>query len=320
MTQYLLGLDAGNTMTKVVLFDLQGRELQSTRRRNPILFPAPGQTERDPQAMWDDLCAAVRELLEQSAVSPDRIAAVSVSGYGAGLYLVDAQGRAVRPGIMSTDYRVSDVLAAWDSAGLSQRNGLRVQQRLWSGQSAPLLAWLQAHEPESLAASHSILFCKDYLRAQLCGDISTDPTDAGISGLLDVAAASYPGDFYAELGLSAWQAKLPPVGASTEIVGAVSAAAAQATGLRVGTPVVRGLVDVCAAALAAGVRNPSQLSVIAGTFSISSTLHTTPRLDSLPLLQMAYPVGGYYLASEGSATSASNFEWYCKSILGPESA
>jgi L-xylulokinase len=35
---------------------------------------------------------------------------------------------------------------------------------------------------------------------------------------------------------------------------------------------------------------------------------------------MAFPVGGYYLASEGSATSASNFEWYCKSILGPEAA
>ena len=43
MTQYLLGLDAGNTMTKVVLFDLQGREVESVRRRNPILFPAaPG--------------------------------------------------------------------------------------------------------------------------------------------------------------------------------------------------------------------------------------------------------------------------------------
>ncbi|MDZ4295400.1 MAG: FGGY-family carbohydrate kinase [Hydrogenophaga sp.] len=320
MTQYLLGLDAGNTMTKVVLFDLQGREVESVRRRNPILFPAPGHTERDPQAMWDDLCSAVRELLALGGVSPEQIAAVSVSGYGAGLYLVDAHGRAIRPGIMSTDSRVTDLLAVWDRTGLGHRNGLRIQQRLWTGQTAPLLAWLSACEPEAVAASHAILFCKDYLRAQLCGDISTDLTDAGIAGLLDVATGSYPHGFYQELGLSDWQAKLPTVGACTDIVGEVSSAAAQATGLRPGTPVVRGLVDVCAAALASGVRDPSQLSVIAGTFSISSTLHATPRLDTLPLLQTAYPVGGYFLASEGSATSASNFEWYCKSILGPEAA
>lgn len=320
MTQYLLGLDAGNTMTKVVLFDMQGREVLSVRRRNPILFPAPNHTERDPQAMWDDLCVAVRELLEQGAVSPDLIAAVSVSGYGAGLYLVDANGRAIRPGIMSTDSRVADLLAVWERAGFGHRSGLCTQQRLWHGQSAPLLAWLSAHEPEVLATSHAILFCKDYLRAQLCGDISTDPTDAGISGLLNVAAGSYPHEFHQELGLSAWQSKLPPVGASTDIVGSVSAVAAQATGLRTGTPVVRGLVDVCAATLASGVIDPSQLGVIAGTFSISSTLHSAPRMDRVPLLQSAYPVGGYFLASEGSATSASNFEWYCKSILGPEAA
>ena len=320
MTQYLLGLDAGNTMTKVVLFDVQGREVIAVRRRNPILFPAPDHTERDPQLMWEDLCEAVRELLTTGGVAPESIAAVSVSGYGAGLYLVDAFGRAVRPGIMSTDSRVAQLLADWERAGLGHRSGQCTQQRLWNGQSAPLLAWLSAHEPHAAAVSHAVLFCKDYLRAQLCGDISTDPTDAGISGLLNVAAGDYPSDFHDALGLSAWRGKLPPVGASTDVVGGVSASAAKATGLRAGTPVVRGLVDVCAAALASGVQDPSQLSMIAGTFSISSTLHATPRLDTVPLLQTAYPVGGYFLASEGSATSASNFEWYCKSILGPEAA
>ncbi|HEY9096409.1 MAG TPA: FGGY-family carbohydrate kinase, partial [Hydrogenophaga sp.] len=320
MTQYLLGLDAGNTMTKVVLFDVEGREIMAVRRRNPILFPAPDHTERDPQAMWDDLCEAVRELLQEGNVPPESIAAVSVSGYGAGLYLVDASGRAVRPGIMSTDARVTQLLSEWEAAGLGDRSGQCTQQRLWNGQSAPLLAWLSAHEPHAAAVSHAVLFCKDYLRAQLCGDISTDPTDAGISGLLNVAAGDYPHDFHGSLGLTAWRSKLPRVGASTDVVGGVSATAAQATGLRAGTPVVRGLVDVCAAALASGVQHPSQLSMIAGTFSISSTLHAAPRLDTVPLLQTAYPVGGYFLASEGSATSASNFEWYCKSILGPESA
>jgi len=318
MTKYLLGLDAGSTMTKAVLFDFQGNEIGTARRRNPILFPAPGHTERCPQTMWRDVGEAIQEVLQTLAIDAGDIAAVSVSGYGAGLYLVDRHGQAVRPGIMSTDARSTDVLAHWARDGLSQRNGVRTQQRLWAGQPAGLLHWLARHEPAVVDATHSVLFCKDYLRAQLCGDLSTDVTDAGVGGLIDVVHACYPEAFYDELGLGAWRDKLPRIGACDEVVGKVSAQAAVQTGLRAGTPVVRGMVDVCAAAIASGVARPGQLSVIAGTFSINSTLHAAPRLDTLPLLQMAYPVGELFLATEGSPTSASNFEWYCKSILGPE--
>jgi L-xylulokinase len=320
MTQYLLGVDAGSTMTKAVLVDREGNEVASARRRNPILFPAPSHTERDPHAMWRDVGDAIREILQGQAIDAADIAAVSVSGYGAGLYLVDQVGQAVRPGIMSTDGRAAEVLAHWERDGLSHRNGLRTQQRLWTGQPAGLLRWLSQHEPAVVDATHTAMFCKDYLRAQLCGDMSTDVTDAGLGGLLDVTCASYPDAFYDELGLAEWRGKLPRIGDSIDVVGEVSAQAAATTGLRAGMPVVRGMVDVCAAAIASGVTSPDQLSVIAGTFSINSTLHAVPRLDTLPLLQIAYPVGGYYLATEGSPSSASNFEWYCKSILGPEAA
>ncbi len=318
MSRYLLGVDAGSTMTKVVLFDLEGHEIGVARRRNPILFPAPGRTERDPRAMWRDVGDAVRELLDAQDVAAADIAAVSVSGYGAGLYLVDRNGEAVRPGIMSTDSRATDVLAHWERDGLGRRNSLLVQQRFWAGQPAGLLSWLARHEPAVVDATHTLMFCKDYLRAQLCGDLSTDTTDAGLGGLVDVTSSRYPAAFYDGLGLGTWCDKLPRIGSSTDVVGEVSKQAADSTGLRAGTPVVRGMVDVCAAAVASGVGRPDQLSVVAGTFSINSTLHPTPRLDALPLLQLAYPIGGYYLATEGAATSASNFEWYCKSILGPD--
>ena len=318
MTEFLLGVDAGNTMTKVVLFDPSGVEIGVARRRNPICFPAPGHTERDPVLMWRDVCDAIRELLQQTGVDAEAIRAVSVSGYGAGLYLVDAAGQPVRPGIMSTDTRASALLDEWTLDGRAARNATRIQQRLWAGQPAALLAWLSVNEPKVLEKTHRVLLCKDFLRAQFCDDLSTDETDAGIAGLVDVPSGLYPDAFFRDLGLEGWRDRLPAVGRSADVVGEVTAAASDACGLRAGTPVVRGMVDVCAAAVASGVSRPDQLSVIAGTFSINSTLHQGPRLDTLPFLQLAYPVGGYCLATEGSATSASNFEWYCKSILGPE--
>jgi len=320
MADYLLGIDAGSTMTKVVLLDAAGRELGCERRRNPILFPAPGHTERDPERMWNDVADATRALLSNVGAAPEAVAAVAVSGYGAGLYLVDAAGRAVRPGIMSTDARAGDVLARWERDGVTQRNALRIRQRLWAGQPPALMAWLGIYEPEVLARTHCLLFCKDYLRARLCGELATDPTDAGVGGLVAVPDDAHTDAFFEELGLAAWRNKMPRIAPATEMAGELTGDAAEATGLRAGTPVVRGVVDVTASALASGVREPTQMSVVAGTFSINSSLHRAPRIDGLPFLQMAYPLGGYCLATEGSATSASNFEWYCKAMLGPEAA
>lgn len=320
MAEYLLGIDAGSTMTKAALFDADGHEIGCERRRNPIQFPAPGHTERDADRMWRDAADAVRALLDSTGVAAHAVGAVSVSGYGAGLYLVDAAGRPVRPGIMSTDARANDVLADWERDGLNRCNAVRIRQRLWSGQPPALMAWLGEHEPESLRRTQCVLFCKDYLRARLCSEWSTDPTDAGLGGLIGVPGTEHPEEFFEELGLSGWRPKLPHIAPAADVAGELRRDAAALTGLRAGTPVVRGVVDVAASAIASGVREPTQLSVIAGTFSINSTLHSTPRLEPLPFLQMAYPIDDFCLATEGSATSASNFEWYCKAVLGPQAA
>ncbi len=318
MSSYLLGIDAGNTMTKASLFDLAGNERGSERRRSVVDFPGPGQNERDASAFWGHACDAVRVLLERTSTEPSEISAVSVSGYGAGLYLVDAEGEPVRPGIMSTDSRALGVIERWGLANLLGPIGARVQQRMWPGQAPPLLGWIDENEPGTVERTHAILSCKDFLRLRLCGDVSTDLTDAGIAGVLDVRRGDYAKDVLSELGIAHWGGKLVPIGRSEEIVGTVSAATARQTGLLEGTPVARGLADVMGSALATGVARPDQLSVVAGTFSINSTLHDEPRVSRLPFLQAAYPTGGHYMATEGSATSASSLEWFCKSILRAE--
>ncbi|PJN92988.1 hypothetical protein CNY89_24765, partial [Amaricoccus sp. HAR-UPW-R2A-40] len=87
------------------------------------------------------------------------------------------------------------------------------------------------------------------------------------------------------------------------------------TGLVAGTPVARGVYDVVGCSLASGLRETDQLGVVAGTFSINSTLHAAPCLDPRPTLQCPYPVGGLYLATIATPTSASNLEWLCKTML-----
>ena len=314
----LVSIDSGGTMTKAAIFDPDGNELACVCYPNSISYPRAGHTERDPDAMWRAACAAIKGVLEATATEPGDVLSVTPSGFGAGCFFVNGKGEVVRPGIGSMDSRSVSVIEAWRDDGILPVLEKQIRQQVWPGQSLPILRWLSLHEPETLASTRHILWCKDFLRLRLCGDISTDPTDAGCAGLCDLIRKDYAAEALAAAGLDFCLAKLPPIGPSAEVVGKVSPAAARQSGLAAGTPVVRGVYDVIGCSLASGIISCRQLGVVAGTFSINSVLHPTPCLDPLPTLQSSYPVRDQYLATMAAPTSASNLEWICKTFLAAE--
>lgn len=318
MRERLIGIDAGGTMTKVVLFDIEGNELGCERQPNNMLMPHAGWTERDAEQMWAATCRSIKTLLEKTRTEPSDILAVTPSGYGGGVYLVDRDGVPVRNALVSTDTRSLSILDKWTASGVRQQVSAAIEQLVWPGQTLAILAWMQDYEPGVLNRTAHVLSCKDYLRMKLCGDISTDPTDAGCAGILNVTRSEIAEDAFRAASLQKWLEKLAPIGASTEVVGKVSAAAAGESGLKVGTPVVRGVYDVVGCALATGVTNSNQLAAVAGTFSIHSTLHKKPALDPMPHIQTPYPIPGEILATTATPTSASNLEWFCKTAMTAE--
>ncbi|MDO9414537.1 FGGY-family carbohydrate kinase [Pararhizobium sp.] len=318
MRKRLIGIDAGGTMTKVVLFDLSGNEVGSERRANVMLLPHEGWTERDADSMWRAACECIRILLEKTQTDPSDILAVTPSGYGGGVYLIDKDGVPVRNALVSTDTRTIPLIARWTASGRAAAVSKHIEQQIWPGQTLPILAWMQENEPDTLRRTAHVMSCKDFLRMRLCGDISTDPTDAGCAGIINVTRSEISREAFAEAGIAGWLDTLPPIGPATEIVGGVSDQAAAQTGLRPGTPVVRGVYDVVGCSLASGVERPDQLAAVAGTFSIHSTVHSRPSLNPLPTIQTPYPVAGQILATIATPTSASNLEWLCKTMLSAE--
>lgn len=318
MRERLIGIDAGGTMTKVVLFDVLGNELGCERRPNVMLMPNAGWTERDAEHMWTAACLSIRLLLENTGTNPSDVIAITPSGYGGGVYLVDDEGVPVRNALVSTDTRSQGLIDTWNASGIRKNVSDAIEQLVWPGQTFAILGWMQENEPSVRDRTAHVLSCKDYLRLKLCGDISTDPTDAGCAGILNVSRSEISTAAFEATGMSAWLSKLPPVLPSTEIAGKVNAVAARETGLREGTPVVRGVYDVVGCALATGVQHSSQLAVVAGTFSIHSTLHRTPALNPMPHIQTPYPIPGKVIATTATPTSASNLEWFCKTAMTGE--
>jgi len=59
MARYFLGIDAGNTVVKTVLFDASGCEIAHASREAVSRCPAPGFVERDIDQMRHDLFEVV---------------------------------------------------------------------------------------------------------------------------------------------------------------------------------------------------------------------------------------------------------------------
>lgn len=313
MQRYILGLDAGNTVIKAVIFDSAGRELALAARDGRSSMPKPGHVERDLGELWRNAVEVIRQCLDRSGIDPRDIAVIGCAGHGNGLYALDRGGDPLL-GIQSLDTRGVGMVNEWAAAGVGDRTYVHCLQRPWAAQTPTLLAWLKRHDPALFAKIGTVFLCKDFVVNRLTGARSTDTSDMSGCGLLHMPGRRYEPELLAAYGLDDCMELLPNVLEASGIAGHVTRDVADATGLLSGTPVVAGLFDVVASAIGSGVTSTGAASIIAGTWSINQVITEEPIRDpSIFMLSTFDPVR--YLAIESSATSAANLEWLVREFF-----
>ena len=318
MSQYLLGIDNGSTVSKAALFDFHGKEIAVVSHKALTEYPHPGWTERNMETLWQGTARAIREVIVKSGVKPEEIAGIGNTGHGNGVYLLDKQGKPLRHGIQSMDTRAANVLTEWNQRNLHGKVFPFTTQSFWSAQPNALLAWLKQNEPQNYERLGAILMVKDYIKYRLTGEITGDYTDMSATSLMDVRNQCYSRELMALYGLSEAYDALPPLKRSSELAGQVTPAAAQETGLATGTPVVGGLFDVDASAIGAGAINVNQACLVMGSWSINEVITREPIVDPSLFMTTLFAEPGLYLTIEGSATSATNLEWFVNQFCGEE--
>ena len=306
-----LGIDAGNTGVKALLFDETGLELARAGRETGGTSPAPGRVERDLGRLRGDLDALIREVLATSGLQGKEIAGIGTAGHGNGLYLLDAD-EAPLAAIQSMDTRAAALVAEWDASGVSDTISKIALQRPWPAQTPTLLAWMARYQPDLMQRAAHVLMCKDLVTHALTGRVASDVSDMGGAGLLRLPENSYDDGLLAAYGLPKARSILPPLLWPTDVAGTVTAQVAARTGLAAGTPVVAGLFDVVASAVGAGVTKPGEASVIIGTWSINQAIVEVPAGN---VFMSCGLTPGRYMAMENSATSAANLEWMVHHLL-----
>ena len=252
-----VGVDVGTTVTKAVAFGDDGRPVAEASRPTRLVRPGAGRFEHETA----EIVASVNEVVGELAASVgDRPGVLAITAQGDGLWLVDADGTAVRPAITWLDARSSAILEGWTSEGVAERVFRRSGNRMFPGASGPLLAAVLAEEPEVIARAGTAAYCKDVVMQQLTGVRATDVSDAS-APFLDPRTNQYDDEALKATGLFELKHLLAPV----ESAGPVGELRDASTGMAPGTRVSSGPYDLPAAAAGAGVSEPGDALLTVGT-------------------------------------------------------
>ncbi len=300
-----LGIDLGAGSLKAALVDETGETLGEAAAPIATASPQPGWSEQDPAGWWAALCTAVPNVTQKAGISAEQIAAVGLSGGAHIAVLEDAAGQVIRPAIMWNDQRsAAEAEELHARAGdMIIEKGLNRANPTWT---LCQLAWLQKHEAAAIERTARLYVSKDWLRSRLTGDWCTDYSDALGALMSDAESRAWSPELCALIG---WDMeRLPPVREPSDVAGTVHAAAAAATGLREGTPVVVGSNDTTVELYGAGAIEAGQGAIKLATAGV--VFLTTGKPEVHPPVS-CYPhimAGQWYMAS-GINACATAHRW-----------
>lgn len=262
----LLGIDLGTSGTKTVLFNEMGNTLASHTVEYPLYQPRNGWAEQDPHDWWRAVQETIQAVLSKSSADAAEIKGVGISGQMHGLVMLDGQGHVQRNAVLWCDGRTQKQCdEITDRIGREKLLKLSANPAL-PGFTAGKVLWVRENEPEIYEKCRHILLPKDYIRYKLTGEFATEVSDASGMNMLDVPKRTWSGEILSVLDID--PALLGRMYESCEVTGTVTYAAAEATGLAPGTPVVGGAGDNAAAAIGTGVVETGKAFTTLGTSGV----------------------------------------------------
>jgi xylulokinase len=306
MPQYLLAHDLGTSGNKATLYSIDGQLIASCSVPYPTHYFNGNWSEQDPNDWWTAICDSSKKLT--ATIDAADIGVIALSGQMMGCTVVDHHGRALRPSMLYSDQRAAPQ-AETLLANIGQKPFYNiVGHRISPSYSLEKLMWVRDNEPDIFKATRYTLCAKDYINFRLTGEIATDYSDASGTNAFD-------------LGTFTWSSKIldcariderlfPRAANSTEILGTITTEAAEATGLKAGTPVALGGGDGSCAGVGVGCIKPGTAYNYLGSSSWIALTVEKPIVDEhMRTMNWAHCVPGYLHPSGTMQTAGSSHTW-----------
>lgn len=318
MSPFLMGLDCGGRSVRCALVDAHGgRVITAARPWRPTPSPDAGffAFDIDTDHCWRLVRETVGDAVQKAGAHPGEILGIAVTGMRFSAVVV-GQDDEVLFAVPNHDAR-----AAAEGIRLADELGAVFNERAghWPAPIflAARLCWLAENTPDILSRAVCAVSLSDWIAYRLTGALATDPSQAGETLLFDLSTGEWAWDLIERLELP--RRLFPVVWAAGTPLGALTLAAAEALGLRPGTPVAVGGADTQCGLLGAGVVEAGQLAVVAGSTTPLQLVTDRPRVDPQGRTWVGHHVvPGRWVVESNAGAMGDTLEWF-SGVLYPDS-
>jgi len=315
---YFIGVDVGSASVRAGVFGQNGQRLAFAVRPISQFHPQPNHVEQSSAEIWQQLCDAVKEAVEQAAIDPLAVRSigfdatcslVAVDQQGQGISLAQA-GQPERDIIMWMDHRASAeaaVINATADPALQYVGGeVSIEMEL------PKVLWLKRHFPARYQQAWRLFDLADYLVWRATGEDSASVCTLSCKWNYLSHEQRFSHSLLAAVGLEDLPAKIPPkilpLGAKA---GYLLPEVAAACGLHRDVVVASGIIDAHAGGLAmVGSQPHGSLALIGGT----SNCHMLVSKEAIMVPGVWGPywgamLPGTWLSEGGQSAAGALVEW-----------
>ncbi|MGD8215323.1 xylulokinase [Aestuariimicrobium sp. Y1814] len=256
----VIAVDSSTTSTKAIIVDETGKVLAEGRAEVPMSTPKVDFYEQDPREWWRTTNAAISEAVaELSGTNRARITHVSCTIQRQSFALVDHSGQPLRPGILWLDGRAAEQVRRLGSEELHVLSGFQPDVT----PSFYKLAWLNEHEPETMAKASKVVGVHAYLVYAMTGRWIDSRGTADSLGLFDMSQQEFSDKLLDLVGLRRDQ--LPELVDPISQIDVVLPSVSKGWGLSQEVTLVASCGDGQAAALGAGAIGTDEAYLNMGT-------------------------------------------------------
>ncbi len=324
----VLAVDLGTSGCKCALVSTTGSVLGWSFR--PVKLYIEGvSAEQDPNDWWQAFLDTAGELLARDPALRRRVIAVCCSTQGEGTVAVDRSGQALARAMVWLDMRGAASIAKRVRGPLFNVAGY-APARLWrwlrltggvpalSGKDpAGHMSYLQDQEPALYEQTYKFLNVLDYMNLRLTGRFcatSDSILTSWVTDNRDAAAVRYDRGLIGMLGIDA--DKLPELVRSTDVLGPLLPAVADALGLPGNVPVVAGSIDNSAVGVGACAVRDFDAHLYLGTSSWLGAHVPFKKTDIVnKIASVPCAINGRYLAMAMQSAAGANLSFLRDRIL-----
>lgn len=299
----------GTTSIKVAIIDEQARVLGMSSSSYRLITPNQDYAQIDTEDMWRAYLKCIRLLQEGKNIDMSRVAGISISSLCPGLAALGENGEVLTDPIIYSDRRsTEEAEMILEAVGREKLFEITANTAMAGAMSGTSMLWIKRNLPEVYEKTKYFGHVNTLLAQRMSGNFAIDYSNASYTDLFETTGGFQWSEVLCEkIGID--MEKLPPLHASTDVVGGLIHPDLIRMGIPRDTPVIIGGGDTACATLAAGVTKAGQVCESVGTTNVLTICVDQPKFDK-GFINRCHVVEGTWIYQGALSHTGVSYQWF----------